>query len=186
MDNSSTLNKPWMLVVLGILIGLLSAGLILFLSSPPSREPVVILPTYTSAPIWVEISGAVNFPGAYSINSGSRVKDVIEASGGCLDNADLTSINLVAPVTDGQKIIVPPKGESAQILIPAESQSEKINLNIANQEQIETLPGIGPKKAKDILNYRMNNGPFQSLQDLLNIDGIGEKTLEEIEPYATY
>jgi competence protein ComEA len=184
MEASQVPYKPWMLIAIGVLFGLLSAGIILLISSPPIREPVIILPTSSPEPIWVQVSGAVAQPGVYAFGPGSRVNDALEAAGGPSDLADLNSINLAELIHDGQKISIPTLGEnSSQLSLPA--PFSKININTANQEELESLPGIGPQKASDILNYRQQNGSFNTLRDLLMVEGIGEKLLEQIEPFIT-
>lgn len=184
MESQPTSYKPWALIAIGVLIGLLSAGLILFVSSPPLNEPVIVLPTYTAEPVWIHISGAVANPGVYALASPSRLQDAIQVAGGLSPQADQTKINLASFISDGQKIIVPLQGEKIETYTE-DSSSTQININTASYEEIEALPGIGPQKASDILKYRETHGPFQSIDDLLKVNGIGEKTLQQIRPYIT-
>ncbi|NMC53271.1 MAG: ComEA family DNA-binding protein [Chloroflexi bacterium] len=184
MESQPASYKPWALIAIGVLIGLLSAGLILFVSSPPNSDPVMVLPTYTAEPVWVHISGAVTNPGVYALSSPSRLQDAIQAAGGLSQQADETKINLASFISDGQKIVIPRQGETIETRTE-ESGSAQININTASFEEIEALPGIGPQKASDILKYRETHGPFQSIDDLLKVNGIGEKTLQQIRPYIT-
>lgn len=133
----------------------------------------------------VDIKGEINTPGVYELNSGSRVNDVIKMADGFTDDADETSINLAQKVHDEMIIIVPIENEESdetlhQTTSPTE-QNEKVKINYATQEEIETLPGIGPSKAQTIIKYREENGLFQTMEDLLDISGIGEKTLENMK-----
>lgn len=184
METQPASYKPWALITIGVLIGLLSAGIILFVSSPPHAEPVIVLPTHTAAPVWIHVSGAVVNPGVYALPSPSRLQDAIQAAGGLTLQADETKVNLASLISDGQKIMIPEQGEMQETHVE-NSIRPQININTAGFEEIESIPGIGPQKARDIINYRETHGAFQSIDDLLKINGIGEKTLQQIEPYIT-
>jgi len=133
----------------------------------------------------VDIKGEINTPGVYELDSGSRVNDVIKMADGFTDDADKTSINLAQKVHDEMIIIVPIENDEIDETInqtaSSTEQNEKVKINYATQEEIETLPGIGPSKAQTIIKYREENGLFQTMEDLLDISGIGEKTLENME-----
>lgn len=144
--------------------------------------------------ILVDIKGAVKKPGVYHMDHTERVQDVVDRAGGFTKNADQTMINLAQKITDEMVIFVPIEGEELGEALPAlvtgvsmnpsqsPSQAEegKVHLNSASQEEIETLNGIGPKKAEAIINYREENGPLQSVEQLTEISGIGDKTVENI------
>ncbi|HAA34612.1 MAG TPA: competence protein CelA [Firmicutes bacterium] len=137
----------------------------------------------------VHVTGAVKNPGVYILQKGSRVFHVVEEAGGAVEEADLERINLAQPLYDGQPVHVPRKGEenssqSYQGETPAVGMT-KININTAGKSQLETLPGIGSVKAQDIISYREKNGPFQSIEELTKVSGIGEKTLERIRDLIT-
>lgn len=172
-------------IALGLVCGLLAAGLILLVSSPPRGVPIALSPKPTIAPMIVHVSGAVVAPGVYEIPLNSRVHHAIQMAGGSLPNANLQAINLADKVIDGQKIIVPALedtiGKTASSSPKPAEQSSPININTANQSELETLPGIGPAKAAAIIEYRTTNGPFQSLEDLMQIPGIGSNICEEIK-----
>lgn len=141
--------------------------------------------------IIVHITGAVANPGVYTLAEGSRVFQVVEMAGGSLDGADLERINLAQPLYDGQPVFVPSL-DDREISPPDGGQSPaghpsaaKININTAGKAQLETLPGIGSVKAQNILSYREKNGPFKSIEELINVNGIGEKILEGMRDHIT-
>jgi|SRR5690625_1801574 len=131
--------------------------------------------------IIVDIKGEIKNPGIYTVDLNDRVNDVIKKAGGFTNEADESQINLAQRVFDEMVIFVPsinPSREDEQL---GNLSSDKIRINYATQEEIEQLKGIGPSKASSIIQYREENGPFQSVEDLLNVTGIGEKTLENIK-----
>jgi len=131
----------------------------------------------------VDVKGEVNDPGVYEFDSDARVNDVIEQAGGFTSAADQTQVNLAQRVQDEMIIIVPQEGTS----IPEEGDAEnvasgdQIRINYATQSEIESLSGIGPSKAQAIIQYRDEHGFFQTADDLLEVSGIGEKTLENFK-----
>lgn len=132
--------------------------------------------------IIVDIKGEIVKPGIYEVDIESRIHDVIELAGGFLDEADQTHVNLAQKVQDEMMIIVPKVGEIAPTTgANANSDSGKVRINYATQEEIETLSGIGPSKAQAIIQYRDEHGFFNSVEDLLQISGIGEKTLDNMK-----
>jgi competence protein ComEA len=155
--------------------------------------------------ILVHVSGAVRRPGLYELGAGARVADAIDTAGGPHRKADLSLLNLAQPLSDGTKLDVPrrgngipgalgtPAGESAVPPTPppsgavpgAASPSALIPLNSADQVALETIPGVGPVTAAAILEYREQVGGFSSIEQLLEVSGIGPATLEEIRPYVT-
>ncbi|MDF0728558.1 helix-hairpin-helix domain-containing protein [Cytobacillus sp. S13-E01] len=146
----------------------------------PEKEQV---PVVTS--IFVDVKGAVVKQGVYEIDSRSRVKDVIELAGGVTTSADMKYVNLAAVLEDEMVVYVPEIGEEVgevtQLLVsdPKFEGDEKISINKATIVELQTLPGIGEAKAMAIIEFRERNGPFKSVDDLLQISGIGEKTLEK-------
>ncbi|EMT47081.1 helix-hairpin-helix domain-containing protein [Anoxybacillus flavithermus] len=135
--------------------------------------------------IVVDVKGAVKRVGVYEVAPESRVHDVIQLAGGFTDEADETKVNLAMKVHDEMVIYVPKKGEEitteAATTNDASRSSEKININTATAEQLQTLDGIGPAKASAIIAYREEHGPFQKVEDLLHVSGIGQKSLEKIK-----
>ncbi|GIV18335.1 MAG: competence protein ComEA [Armatimonadota bacterium] len=154
-------------------------------------------PPADSDEIVVHVAGAVKKPGLVRIPRGSRVDDAVRAAGGFSSQADPDSVNLAQPLEDGVQVYVPRKGEAAQVegrVGPAwqgevprrkEAPSGKININTASAEQLESLPGVGPATARAIIEYRKQNGGFSSIDELLDVRGIGPKKLEQIRPYVT-
>ena len=144
--------------------------------------------------IIVHITGAVKNPGVYTLQEGSRVFHVVDEAGGALEDADLERINLAQPLYDGQPVFVPRKSDEdfpqPESLVSHQgglsaAGGQKININTANKSQLEELPGIGNVKAQNIINYREKNGPFRSVEDLIEVNGIGDKTLDLIKELVT-
>lgn len=165
----------------GLLVGLLSTGLLLLLTSRPRGQPVQLLPPPTPRPLRVHISGAVNQPGVYELPAGAIVQQALQAAGGGLDSADLESLNLAAPLHDGQQVVVRAQGEGSPSGSSASASSGGlIAVNTADAVELERLPGIGPVLAQKIVEYREAHGPFTRPEDLLSVSGIGPSTLEAI------
>lgn len=183
--------SQWQSIALGIVVGAAVMAAALLISLPDRTVPLTLLPTSTPSPLVIYLTGEVKTPGVLRVSPGSRVQDVVDASGGLLPDADLKQVNLAALVADGQKIDIPKIGQSipqagksaAKITSTGENSTSKISLNKASQKELESLPGIGEEKARDILAVREKNGGFQSVDDLLSIDGISEKLMEQIRPY---
>ena len=137
-------------------------------------------------PIIVDVAGWVRSPGVYEFGQGDRVIDAVNRAGGARNGADLTSLNLAAPLTDGTQIVVPKPGAAD----PSETGTSSggtalININSASEIDLEALPGVGPVTAAAIVDYRTQNGPFATVDDLIDVTGIGPSTLEQIRPFAT-
>jgi competence protein ComEA len=126
----------------------------------------------------IDVKGEIVKPGVYEMDAEARVNDVIELAGGFTKEADQTFVNLAAKVQDEMVIHVPGKGDSGEIGGSAAEENGKVKVNYAEQEELETLSGIGPSKAEAIISYREEHGFFQTPEDLLQVSGIGEKTLE--------
>ena len=171
--------KTLLNIVYGILIGLLSAGVIWLAASRPHGEPVTLLPTATPGMLTVYVSGAVALPGVYSLPAGSRADAAVQAAGGFLPGAEEENINLAKPLEDGQQIDVPGIVDTSHV------NAGRVNINTATVTELDALPGIGPTTAQAIVDYRIQNGPFQSVQDLQNVPGIGPATFANIEDYIT-
>ncbi|OLS35796.1 hypothetical protein BTR22_14580 [Alkalihalophilus pseudofirmus] len=141
--------------------------------------------------VTVDMKGAVMRPGVYQLHEGSRVFEAIESAGGLLPDAFGDGINLAQLLVDEMVIYVPYLGEEEiPLTMGAETQSSnaagaKISLNKASQAEFETLPGIGPAKAEAILSYREEQGAFQSVEELMNVSGIGPKSFEKLQELVT-
>ena len=149
--------------------------------------------------IIVHITGAVKKNGIVKLKDGARIYDAIEMAGGSTDDADLSKINLAYVLEDGQKVYIPKIGEINQENAEEEyitfeygnnkniiqdynkGGNEKVNINTANQTELETLPGIGTATAEKIIDYRNKNGKFSSIEDIQNVKGIGNAKYENIK-----
>jgi competence protein ComEA len=140
--------------------------------------------------IKVDIKGEVIYPGVYKMQDGQRVEQVIKEAGGLTEEADIAGVNLAQRAFDEMVINVPAVSTSEVTGESGESPHEdnsRLNMNMAEQAEWETLPGIGPAKAEAIVSYREETGPFQQVDDLINVPGIGEKTMETLrEHLSTY
>ena len=149
---------------------------------------------------YVDIKGEVLRPGVYEFSCESRIQEVIKKAGGFTEEADETKINLAQKITDQMQIIVPnlhSKQEggvteetsgkaTSSNTTPSNSKQGVININTATLEELQTIKGIGKKKAEAILQYRKEHGAFRSKEDLLQVKGIGKKALEAIESQVTF
>jgi competence protein ComEA len=129
-------------------------------------------------------------PGVYLLPADSIILHAVEAAGGAKEGAVLDAINLAASLEEGQQIYVPSVDEtqtiSPMVLSNPESDTgEKVNINEASAPELERLPGIGPSLAQKIVDYRITNGPFLSVEDLLKVSGIGPAKLEQIRGSIT-
>lgn len=175
-------------ILLSILLTLLGVGLILLVSGPPRGEPIRLLPPASPAPLVVHVAGEVLHPGVYSLPIQSRVQDAIQAAGGFLSTADQQALNLAAFIEDGSRIEVPSREKSSPTppisaaieenpAGPEATQAETltpkaifpIDINTADQFELELLPQIGPVRAARILAYRNTNGPFKRVEDIQNV-----------------
>ena len=133
----------------------------------------------------VDVAGAVRHAGLYRLRSGSRIDDAIAAAGGPTAKAQLDSVNLAAPVADGEQIVVPGRGVAgaAPASSPAagSSPSAPLDLNSATLEQLESLPGVGPVTAQKILDYRQAHGAFHSVAELEGVPGIGPAHMAQLK-----
>lgn len=142
----------------------------------------------SAAEVVVDVAGKVRRPGIAVLPPGSRVVDAIEAAGGARRGVDLSTLNLARVVVDGEQILVgaaPAAGVAGSVGAPAAGDGALVNLNSADQAALESLPGVGPVTAEAILAWRTEHGTFTSVDELLEVDGIGEATLADIAPHVT-
>jgi competence protein ComEA len=146
-------------------------------------------PTPRPATVFVHVAGLVRRPGVYELAEGARVAEAIQLAGGAKGKADLTVLNLAAPLVDGQQILVPKQGPDGGIPVAGGAAPGTVgglvNVNIADAATLDTLPGIGEVMAQRIIDHREQHGPFGSVDDLINVKGIGPVTLEELRPLVT-
>ncbi|MBA2795717.1 helix-hairpin-helix domain-containing protein [Streptococcus porcinus] len=142
--------------------------------------------------IVVDIKGAVKQEGVYRLNKESRVTDLIKKAGGLTESADRRAVNLAQKLSDGSVVYIAKVGENRSVIPNEENGSDsstiekekldlKININVAKLEDLTKIPGIGEKRAKEIIDVRDSQGGFKKLEDLLKISGIGQKTLEKLK-----
>lgn len=136
--------------------------------------------------LFVDVSGAVRFPGVYELEEGSRVFQAVEAAGGFLEHAFPEQVNLAGILKDEQHIYIPYEPDSPEAILREKQTSGiasdgKVDLNTADLEQFMTLTGIGETRARAILEYRNSNGPFSSVEDIMNVQGIKEGTFAKIK-----
>ena len=170
--------------------------------SPASPAPTAATPTASGATptgsasgtpaeqVIVDVAGKVRHPGIVTLPVGSRVADALEAAGGARPGVDLTTLNLARVLVDGEQLLV---GLTPAIVpsSPGATASADplagglVNINTADQVTLETLPGVGPVTAQAILDWRADNGTFTTVDELLEVDGIGEVTLDELRDLVT-
>ncbi|HET6940080.1 MAG TPA: ComEA family DNA-binding protein [Nocardioides sp.] len=145
----------------------------------------------TPATVTIDVAGKVRHPGIAVLDAGSRVVDAIKAAGGARPGVDLTGLNLARVLVDGEQVVVgvaAPAGAAAEAVPPAGGPSGPatlVNLNTATEAELDTLPDVGPVTAASILQWRDQHGGFSSVDELLEVDGIGEVTLGKLAPYVT-
>jgi competence protein ComEA len=183
-------------ILIGVLLGLLAAGALFMTTRPQATgTPIALLPTPTSEPIVVYVTGSIQRPGVYTLPRDSRMVNLVEAAGGFSPGADLNQVNLAELLKDEDRITIPGLSTTATpeltiddnglLVTPTPFTGEKVNINTADITRLDTLPGIGPSTAQKIIDYRDANGPFKTIEELLKIPGIGPSTLEKIRGLIT-
>ena len=171
----------------------------------PAGDAAVTEPTMSTDPaagageqgsVVVDVAGKVRSPGLVTLPAGSRVADALKSAGGVRDGVDLTTLNLARPLVDGEQILVgvQPADWPTVPTVPtvpgasvpgAPPAGTLVDLNTATLEQLDTLPGIGPVTGQAILDWRTDNGSFTSVDELLEVDGIGDATLADLRDLVT-
>ncbi|WP_262851701.1 ComEA family DNA-binding protein [Mumia quercus] len=162
-------------------------------SSPtaPAEPGAPAAPTAAPSEVVVDVAGKVRRPGIVTLPVGSRVVDALEAAGGARRGAELTSLNLARVLVDGEQIVVGlpavsvPSGPAPGGASPGAPGGAVVNLNTATLEELDTLPQVGPVTAQAILAWRTDHGRFTSVDELLEVDGIGEATLAKLRALVT-
>lgn len=213
MDWLKQLPKKWLLLGSGVFMVILITllvGIYLMVNKEPQVDTTMweetSLTTTTEVAtdatkeraetmIYVDIKGAVKVPGIYQLKNQQRIWDALALAlaGGVSEEADTTQVNYAQKVKDQMIIYVPKKGEpvaqsleTLQESAPAQqNQEEKINLNTATEAELQTISGIGAKKAQEIIRFRDEQGPFKTVEELKNVPGIGEKTVERLKDMLT-
>ena len=150
----------------------------------------------------IHITGSVKNPGIVKLKDGSRIEDAIEAAGGLTENADITNVNLAYVLDDGVKIRIPSitdeKNGDEQILEEGSGENiieetnmtlgastKEVNINKATETELQSLPGIGASLASRIIEYRNQNGKFSKIEDIKNVNGIGDSKYDNIKDFIT-
>lgn len=191
-----------LVAVLAVTLG--GAGLWYVRSLPRPVQVAAEAPTSATAPagptglgaspgpaaiVLVDVAGWVRDPGVYEFADGARVIDAIEAAGGARPGALLEALNLAAPLSDGTQILVPREGDQLAQPVPGGTvpgaAGALVNVNTASAAELEALPGVGEVIAQRIVDHRTANGPFTSVEQLLDVSGIGDSILESIRELVT-
>ena len=176
-----------LVIVLGLVVSAVKNG---GQEEAQAQETTVAAEEETAEVIYVDVGGEVNQPSVVELTDGSRVTDAIAAAGG------LTEINRAAFVSNGEKVFIPSQeeydsdgllsgdsGNSGGSGASGRSSDGKININTADSTQLQELNGVGPATAEKIIDYRKQNGRFQSIEDIKNVSGIGDKTYEKLKDH---
>lgn len=195
-----------LLIGLGIVQGLIIIGLVFsnqksaqtentdewLLEMQSESESIFQEPEEQEPVFWVvDVKGAVTNPGIYEVAKNMRVQNAIDLAGGLLQNAETRHINFAQHVTDQMLLYIPVVGEEivdipyTQPNSPVEEGTSKININTATDLELQDLPGIGEKKALQIINYRTENGSFSTIEELMEVSGIGQKTFDTLKESIT-
>lgn len=195
-----------LLIGLGIVQGLIIIGLVFsnqksaqtentdewLLEMQSESESIFQEPEEQEPVFWVvDVKGAVTNPGIYEVAKNMRVQNAIDLAGGLLQNAETRHINFAQHVTDQMLLYIPVVGEEivdtpyTQPNSPVEEGTSKININTATDLELQALPGIGEKKALQIINYRTENGSFSTIEELMEVSGIGQKTFDTLKESIT-
>ena len=186
-------------IIIGLIGIIIISIIIYYMTQKIGNDEVVIENTESieeeeviEEKIAIHMTGCVKNPGIIELEDGARMDDAIQLAGGLTEDADLTNVNLAYKVEDGQKIYIPSIHDIEEKEIIQENQEEifgeenetgKVNINTAKQTELETLPGIGPTIALRIIEYREENGKFTNIEELKEVEGIGEAKWEQIKDF---
>ena len=174
-----------MLVLAAVALAVLFTGVMLFRDTAEEAVPLDAgVHPAEEQQITVYVSGAVVKPGVVAMKKTERVEQAIAVCGGVLPQADLANVNLAQPLKDGMQIRVPERADAGGSAAHMAQHDGKIHINTADEKKLDELPGIGPTMAKRIVEYRNEHGPFESIDDLVKIRGIGAEKLEKIREKA--
>ncbi|RRG17390.1 hypothetical protein D3P96_07875 [Weissella viridescens] len=141
-----------------------------------------------SSVIHVDVKGAVKSPNVYLFNQNERIQDAIRRAGGIIPQAETKDVNLAQKLTDGLMLYIPRKGEQSSKTPSGQNNAVdqtkgKLDINQVTVTELQQIPGIGPKRAADIISFRETSGPFKSIDDLSQVSGFGPKTVQKIRDY---
>lgn len=169
----------WKTAVAVITLAILS-GLVVLICEPRKETEIKIDPGNNRPAVQFGLFGAVNNPGYYTFEKSLRITEALGMAGGLTDKADPVHSNLAKWIDDGETIIIPTAGPDEPTITPLLPENEKVDLNSADEAELMKLPGIGKKRADDIIKLRKEKGGFHSVDEILEISGISEKLLENI------
>ena len=158
-----------------------------------SAPPIVIEDAAATLPVVVEVRGEVEAPGVYELSPGARLQDAVAAAGGLTEEADLSTVNLARRLRDGELVVIlaiPATGGTPVTRLTSGAASTvdpgaTININTGTAEELEALPGVGDVTAARIIAYREENGPFRSVDDLIHVQGISNRTIDLFRDLVT-
>jgi competence protein ComEA len=155
----------------------------------PAAAITPVAAAATPVKIVVHVVGAVRRPGLYRLRDGARVADAVARAGGAARRAELTGVNLAAPLADGAQVVVPTRvtlaAPGAAAAAPVGIGAGKVSLATATVEQLDELPGVGPVTAQKIVDWRTAHGPFRTVDDLDQVPGIGPTRIEQLRELVT-
>jgi competence protein ComEA len=160
-----------------------------------SAPPIVIEDAAATLPVVIEVRGEIAAPGVYELSPGARLQDAIAAAGGLTEDADLSTVNLARRLRDGELIVIlaqlapgsspmVPRAGAGDASAP-EDLGARIDINTATAEELEALPGVGDVTAARIIAYRQQHGPFRAVDDLIHVQGISDRTIDEFRDLVT-
>ena len=179
--NFTPIQKRALLAVSAVVV-VLSVFIVVKGNTGEITPPPVVVEQVQAPQIFVDVTGAVNTPGVYTLTASSRVIDAIKAAGGSAPGADLSTINLARVLADGEQIYVDAAiTNSKGVRVSAPKRSGPININRATAGDFDSLDGIGPVIANRIVTYRKTHGPFITIEDLQKVSGIGAAKFSQIK-----
>ncbi|HLL51254.1 MAG TPA: ComEA family DNA-binding protein [Thermomicrobiales bacterium] len=181
------------LIVVAVIAAVAGAYALYRAMDERSAPPIVIEDAAATMPVVVDVRGAVESAGVYELPPGARVQDAVAAAGGLTEVADLATVNLARRLRDGEVVVIvelPAPGSTPQPTVStgetsSESSSSRININTATAEELEVLPGVGQVTAARIIAFREQNGPFRSVDDLIHVQGISDRTIDGFRDMVT-
>lgn len=169
----------WKIIIITLIIVIL-AGFVVILTHPQYTARIEITPGSDRQINRIGVYGAVKHPGLFSYEGDIRIGDAVELAGGYTSDADIIYSNAAQWVEDGETIIIPTVSSLQPTLTPPVPEEQKVDLNTAGKAELMKLPGIGEKRAEEIIKLREKQGRIKAKEDLLQIQGISEKLLESI------
>lgn len=186
------MNLPRIGLAVIVLIAAVAGAYALFRAwDERSAPPIVIEDAAATHPVVIDLRGAVAAPGVYELPPGARVQDAVTAGGGLTDDADLSTVNLARRLRDGEVVTIaalPAPGSATSIATIPDNQdasAARVNINTATVAELDALPGIGEVLAGRIIAFREERGPYRSVDDLINVEGISAQTIEDFRDLVT-